>query len=141
MAACGGLGPQDAQRAELDANRARWSSLGPDSYVYAMQRLCYCAVESIGPVRITVEADTVTERVYVETGQPVPEVARTAFPTVDGLFEILERAMEDGAYEIRVTYDPDLGVPIDFWIDFLENAVDEELGVQVTESVEVLPQL
>jgi len=30
VAACGGLGPQDAQRAELQANQARWRSLGPD---------------------------------------------------------------------------------------------------------------
>jgi hypothetical protein len=55
---------------------------------------------------------------------------------VDGLFDVLRDAMNEGAHEIRVTYNPANGVPIDFWIDYSENTADEELGFIVTESVQ-----
>lgn len=32
-----------------------------------------------------------------------------------------------------------LGLPLDFWIDYLEAAADEELGMRVTEAVAPLP--
>ncbi|MGD2045814.1 MAG: DUF6174 domain-containing protein [Gemmatimonadota bacterium] len=137
MVACGGLGPRDAQRAALEANRARWLSQGPSSYQYALRRSCFCPY--LGPVRVTVAADTVVGRVYVESGDPVPEIEADAFPAVDGLFELLDQAFENGADDIDVTYDPELGVPIEISIDYLENAVDDELGIQVTEPVEPLP--
>lgn len=136
LVACGGLGPRDAQRAELEANRERWSSLGPSSYTYALRRACFCGGEYIGPVRVTVVSDTVVERAYVESGEPVPAVAGEAFPTVDGLFEFLIRVFDDGADQIDVTYDPRLGVPMEISIDFLEGAIDDELGIYVTEPVE-----
>jgi hypothetical protein len=140
LASCGGLAPRDVQRARLEANRARWSSQGPSSYVYALRRACYCPGEYIGPVRVRVAADTVFQRVYVESGDPVPDEAADAFPTVDGLFELLARAYDDGADGIEVTYDPELGVPIEISIDYLEDAVDDELGILVTEPVRGVAQ-
>lgn len=137
---CGGLAPRDFERARLEANLARWRSVGPSSYRYALRRSCYCPGEYIGPVRVTVSADTVFQRVYVESGDPVPETAADAFPTVDGLFELLTRAFDDGADRIDVTYDPELGVPIEISIDYLEDAVDDELGILVTESVRGVAQ-
>lgn len=134
-AGCNDLGPVDLSRAELDANRLRWETLGPESYVYAVARNCFCPEEYRGPVRVRVVDGTAVERVYVSSGQPVPEEIAPSFPAVDGLFDVLRSAYEDEADEVRVTYDPELGVPIDFFIDYLEMAADEELGMQVTEEV------
>lgn len=137
VVACGGLGPRDAQRAELEANLTRWTSLGPSSYRYTLVRSCFCPY--LGPVRVTVAADTVVARLVVESGEPVPEHSEAAYPTVDGLFELLMDAFDHGADAIDVTYDPELGVPMSISIDFLEQAIDDELGIQVTEPVEALP--
>lgn len=139
LAACSDLGPGDARLARLEANLARWDSLGPDSYVYAFERLCFCPVESLGPVRVTVEDGVAVERVYVDTGAAVPPAHAQGFPTVRGLFDTLREAIVNDADSIEVTYDPTLGFPLDFWIDYLRMAVDEELGMRITEPVAPLP--
>lgn len=37
------------------------------------------------------------------------------------------------AFRIEVTYDPDTGMPLDFFIDCEENVAEEELGFRVNE--------
>ena len=133
---CGDLGPLPS---ELERNRDLWLDTRPADYTYAVERLCFCGLESRGPVRVTVQGSSVTERVYVDSGQPVSSPFEDFFPTVDGLFDLLEEAFAQDAHDIQVTYDADTGVPIDFWIDYQENLADEELGMTVTESVEETP--
>ena len=133
--ACGSVGPEGGLLADLEANQARWETLGPGTYVYAVERLCFCGVEYRGPVRVRVEGGVAVERWYVDSGLPVPSPMADEFPTVNGLFEILRSAIEADAQEVRVTWDPGLGVPLDFWIDFNDMVADEELGMQVTEAV------
>ncbi|MDZ7778429.1 MAG: DUF6174 domain-containing protein [Gemmatimonadota bacterium] len=48
------------------------------------------------------------------------------------------RELERDAHSISATYDPETGVPIDFFIDYEENVDDEELGMRVTEPVTTL---
>lgn len=139
LGACDGPGPVRPRLLELEARQALWDSNGPESYEYAIERICYCPLEYIGPVRIRVEEGIVVERVYVDSGLAVPDEIAPSFPTVNGLFELLRSAYENGAHEVTVTYDPALGVPVDFWIDYVEMAVDEELGMRVTEEVAPLP--
>lgn len=133
------FGPVDDRLADLVANQARWDSLGPGSYVYGVERLCFCGVEYRGPVRVTVVDGSAVEHVYVDSGLDVPPAIAQAFPTVDGLFALLRSAIESDAAEIRVTYDPTLGVPLDFWIDYNQMIADEELGMLVTEAVTPAP--
>lgn len=139
VGACTDLGPVDERLVELEARMAIWDSLGPASYVYAVERLCFCGVEYRGPVRIMVEDGVAVERLYVDTGAVVPPAIAGDFPTVEGLFGALRSAIEGGADHVEVTYDPALGLPIDFWIDFSEMTADEEMGMRVTEAVAPLP--
>lgn len=139
VCACGSTGPDDARLVELEAHLARWDSVGPASYQYAVARSCFCPLEYLGPVRVRVEDGEVAARVYVDSGTPVPSGPDEAFPAVDGLFALLRSAVERGADRIDVTYDPDLGVPLDLWIDYSEAAADEELGMSVTEPVTPIP--
>ncbi|MSR20183.1 MAG: hypothetical protein EXR91_04285 [Gemmatimonadetes bacterium] len=133
---CTDLGPE---LTDLEEARARWDGARPSSYVFAEERLCFCGPESRGPVRVRVQGTVAVERVYVDSGDPVPAAMADQFPTVDGLFDIVASALAGDAHEVRVTYDPVLGVPTDFWIDYLEFAADEELGMRVTEEVEADP--
>jgi hypothetical protein len=68
----------------------------------------------------------------VDSGEPVPGDLAPHFPTVDGLFDVIKDAMDRDVHQLRVTYDGDTGIPVDIWIDYEANAVDEELGYQVT---------
>ncbi len=122
---------------DFEEAQARCDGARPSSYVFAVERLCFCGPESRGPVRV--QGTVAVERVYVDSGDPVPAAMADQFPRVDGLFDIVASALAGDAHEVRVTYDPVLEVPTDFWIDYLENAADEELGMRVTEEVEADP--
>jgi hypothetical protein len=139
LVACGTAGPEDGRLRELASNQARWDALHPDAYLYAVERLCFCPEEYRGPVRVRVEHGVAADRVYVASGLAVPPGIAPAFPTVDGIFELLRSAIEADAFEVRVTYDQALGVPIDVWIDYNEMTADEELGMRVTEAVAPAP--
>jgi hypothetical protein len=132
---CGDLGPESALLTELERNRDKWDAARPVSYVFGVERLCFCLEEARGPVRISVSGQNVTERVYIESGDPVRAELEELFPTVDGLFDILEAAIVGDAHTIEVTYDTVSGVPLDFWIDYDPAVADEELGFRVTEMV------
>ena len=134
LAGCDIVGLDGAEGTLEDA-RERWEANRPASYVYAVARRCFCAATGRGPVRVTVTGQTVVSRVYVDDGSEVPAEAAEWFPTVDGLFDVLDDAHERGAHTIDVTYDEDLGVPVEFWIDYEEFPAAEELGFEVTESV------
>lgn len=116
---------------ELGEAMARWAAVGPDSYQYAVAQLCFCGF--VGPVRVTVVNGVVTNRVVVETGEPLEEFLADGYPNVEGLFAIIADAIARDPAELEVTYDADTGVPLDFWIDYSRNIADEELGYSVSE--------
>jgi hypothetical protein len=87
-------------------------------------------------VRVSVDGTDVTERVFVDSDLPVTGTQAEGFPAVEGLFDLIRSAIEDRAHELDVTYDPALGVPVAFWIDYDEMVIDEELGMTVTEPIE-----
>ena len=132
VASCGGSGT--APELELTRNLARWQESRPASYVYALERLCFCA--GFGVARVTVEDAEVIDVAWVDPeAQGAQQPSANEFPSVDGLFEILAEAMGRDAHVIEVTYDPVSGVPMEFFIDYVEHAVDEELRMRVTEPV------
>jgi len=120
---------------ELRLAEARWRSERPERYLYVIENQCFCSRDYTGPVRVWVEGDAVVARTYLFDGSPVPDELEGAFRSVDGLFELLREAYQSGAHEVRVTYDPALGVPTELWIDRDELSIDEELGVRVLEPV------
>ena len=133
LAACSDLGIDVGSLADLERAEARWDRVRPESYSFAVERICYCPVEGIGPVRILVEGDSVLTRTYVDSGEGVPASIARFFPPVDSLFGILRSAYVQGAHDVRVTYHPVHGFPAEFYIDYDRMTADEELGMRITE--------
>jgi hypothetical protein len=132
MAGCGsilGLGDEH----ELEAAEARWAREGPPSYSFVFQRGCFCGGETTGAVRIVVENRVVVSRVYVETGQAVPAQWENLFPAMEGVFQIVHDALRRGADQIDAEYDDRLGYPTIVAIDYVKNAIDDELELRVRE--------
>jgi len=132
----GACGPDlwlTAPEAQLERNESRWASRRPLSYRYGLRRSCFCPPDAIGPVRVRVHGETVVERIYIDSGDPVSSTFETSFPTVEGLFDLIRTALEQDAYRVDVTYHADLGVPLDISIDYIENAVDDELAIALVE--------
>jgi len=133
LAGCSDLGFDVDSLRELEQAQARWErSAIPPNYLYAVERICYCPAESIGPVWVFVARREAQTWTYVEGGMPVPPSLQRLFPTVEGAFAILREAYAGHAYQVRVTFDPHLGYPTEFWIDYDERMADEELGMRVT---------
>jgi hypothetical protein len=121
LAACGGTKTADMRDA--------WQDQRIDSYAFTLARICFCP----GPheVRITVEEDEITKVIDTQTGA---EVDRTSveWPTIDGIFKIILDAEANRADKVEVTYDDTYLHPVTVNIDYIEEAVDDELGLLVS---------
>lgn len=124
--------PQDPGD-DLASARARWADRGPTSYVWTVDRACFCA--GFGAAEIRVENG---EKVSVEheSGAFVPPEEAEFWPTVDELFDVVEQAIE-GAAALDVDYDPATGAPLLVDIDWIANAIDDEVRYTATPPVAV----
>jgi uncharacterized protein DUF6174 len=134
LTGCGLTGPDGDLRTELERNRALWDTTGLATYEYGVERICFCGVEARGPVLVNVEAGSVLSRRYVDSGDPVLPGFADLFPTVVGLFDVIEGAIEDDAFNIDVSWDIATGLPTDIFIDYDESVADEEVGFRITQS-------
>ena len=75
-------------------------------------RYCFsCPLEGTGPVVVTVENGVVQSRSFALTSTAVPTAYAPSFPTIDGLFEIVESARRDDDVRLDVSFDPKYGYP------------------------------
>ena len=113
-AACrSGTGPD---RRQVIA-QARWAAQGPAAYRITMSRSCECLPEMSGPVVVAVSDGAIESRHYVATGAAVTSTYAALFPSIDGLFEIIEDARRVNVGRLDVTYDPTYGYPTRITID------------------------
>ena len=121
-----GCEPVTGPASDLDEARARWAARGPDDYTMRLTRGCFCTEEGRGPVVIAVRGGVVQSRRYVSTGADVPPSLAGDFPSVEALFAHIEAAQRAGANELRVTYHPTLGHPVDVYVDPHAGIADDE---------------
>ncbi len=121
------LGPEED---DLVAARARWVAAGAADYLFEFQRSCFCGPDFLRAVRIEVLAGTVSSATYVDTGTPITEPL-SSVPTIEALFDEIDEAIDGGAFSLTAEYDPGLGYPISVSIDFIENAIDDEMAFAV----------
>ncbi len=130
-AACGlvtGTGDGDDEEALRNA-QIRWNAARVQDYTVVVQHLCFCGY--VRPVRVTVRSGAVVSSVDAQTGEPVPSYATVR--DIAGLFALIRKAIDDGADRLEVTYDAQLGYPTFINIDYVVNAVDDELQVKTSE--------
>jgi hypothetical protein len=138
LAVVAGCDPVTGPENQMNAARSRWEKQGLDDYTFRYRRLCFCPSESTRLVIVTVRQDTVAEVVYADTRQPVPANMFREYRTIDGLFGVIQDAVNRGADKINVTYDPARGYPTNAAFDYEKDATDDEITFTV-DSVEALP--
>ena len=131
--ACTG-GPFGASgaRAELQAARALWERQGAADYAYTVRRVCYCAPDVAGPVRVEVRGGR-TVSVAPVAGQSLRAGTFDALDTVEELFGAVEDAIGADPHQLAASYDSARGHPLALAVDYDRRAVDEEGGFQVTD--------
>lgn len=133
--ACETLG-FDSDRDRLQEARELWQDRGVRDYRLDVRRLCFCGYDVTRAVRVTVRSGVVVSRTYVDDGTVVGEAPGSfaglpeLFPDVEGLFAVVEDALDRDADQLDVTYDAEFGVPLNIVIDYRRNTADEELTFQ-----------
>lgn len=127
LAACDLLEPSDGQApSDLFEARAMWASAGVDDYELLLDRSCFCP--DPGPVRVRVE-DGRKVSVTSDTASPEPIPLQT-YPDVEGLFDLVDEALERQAHHLRVAYHPSLGYPTQVEVDYERRTADDEIRYQ-----------
>lgn len=114
------------RQAGLDAAWEKWDDAGIETYRWTVRRGCFCPIEYNRPVVVRVENGVKTSVTDVETGEPVSAQLAAQYPTVVGLFDIIQAAIDHEADRLEVSYDSARGYPSDVFIDQELYAVDEE---------------
>ncbi len=121
------------EQSELDRATSLWRDADISHYRFQSQRGCECVPEVYSPVTIEVVDDAIVDIRYVDSGDPVDPMYLGAFYTIDGLFDVIQEAIDDGAQSIDAVYDPQFGLPLEISIDYELNIADEEFYVDVTD--------
>jgi hypothetical protein len=124
----------------LQSNREKWDSQAIPHYRFNLSIGCFCPYFDIMPLTIEVKDGQVVSMTDVN-GQTVREEFRANFEeaaTIERLFAIVEEAASGGADEVKVEYDATYGFPSSISIDYIKEAMDDEISYHVL-NFEVLP--
>lgn len=114
--------PGAPELATLEANRALWQSLGISDYTLTTLITCFCI--DVAPVTVEVRGGDVAR---------VDPADAPSFNvlTVEDLFNRLATAIDLPVDSLRVTYDPETGIPLQLRIDDDFGLADEEEDIDV----------
>jgi hypothetical protein len=116
----------DAQK-RLTENRRKWSSKAVKNYQYDFQRICFCVPAYTKAVKITVREGVAAQMAYANTGEAVDKAKFELYYTVAQMFNYIQTAIDKKAHSIKVVYDDELGYPTSVEIDYIKNAMDDEM--------------
>jgi len=129
-AACS-LSPFEQQQDDLAVAQARWRTAALLDYSFGFQRVCFCGSSATRPVTITVQQGAWATLTYVDDGASADTSLFRDFLTMDRVFSFLRRALEGHPAAFVGRYDAQLGYPSEVRIDYIANAIDDELGILV----------
>lgn len=128
-----GCNSEDGVRQSLSRHQNQWVSQSIESYRYQLGITCFCLVEISRPVTIEVRNGATHSVSYLADGTAADAKYFEKYDTIDELFLIIDDAIDQKADEIKVTYDEELGFPTRIHIDFMKEAVDDEMTYDITE--------
>jgi hypothetical protein len=116
---------------ELRQNRERWVDHNIANYRYTLQTHCLCPPEYGQLVVIEVRDNRMVSITSALDSSSVDNQGFDHIDTIEKLFNIIQDAIDNDAYNIEVSYDPDFGYPRQVSIDYEEKIADEEMRYEV----------
>lgn len=123
---------------DFRANKDLWQKQNVENYSFEFSKLCYCG-GLFNPATVVVKADTIHSVLDPQTGEPLRDPQTNelvlqkypkSFQTIDELFEVIENAREN-ADKLNVEYDEKLGYPVLIEIDYIKEAIDDEVTYKI----------
>lgn len=129
LAGCTLTGPGSVGEPEdLDSARNLWRQVSTSDYDMSMVRGCFCI--GGGEMTVFVRGDSVAAIQQAERQWQSGNDWWQYIPTVDGLFNLIAEATAD-AHSVEAEYHPQLGYPTSVSVDWLKDAVDDEISYSV----------
>lgn len=125
---------------DLEGARQKWEAAGISHYRFNLDMVCFCAFRENMPLIIEVQDGEVISMQY-ENGSEIDPASLEFFQryeTIEKVFAELEKAVGGEADKVTVSYDGTYGFPEQIDIDFVEEAIDDELSMTIF-GFEVLP--
>jgi hypothetical protein len=125
---------------DLEGARQKWQEAGISHYRFNLNMICFCAFAENMPLVIEVQDGEVVSMEY-QNGNEIDPASLEFFQryeTIDKIFAELEKAAGGEADEVTVSYDDTYGFPEQIDIDFVKEAIDDELSMSLS-GFEVLP--
>jgi hypothetical protein len=135
LAACSSANPS-----EIERNRQKWQDSAVLHYRFSLFVGCFCVFSQDMPLNIEVKDGKVVSMEY-QSGKAIDEGSRDLFrryEIIDQIFVELEKDLNGEADEVTVAYDSTYGFPAQVNIDFIKNAVDDEVTLNIS-AFEKLP--
>lgn len=129
---------------EVQQAREKWQNAKISHYQFKLFLGCFCVFSQDMPLNIEVKDGQVISMQFQSGKEIDPSLMEyfQRFATVDKLFGEIENGFQiqgnvdtagDKADEVKVTYDEPYGFPSQINIDFIKEAVDDELSLQITD--------
>ncbi len=146
LGACSAMGNAGQPKSELDLAREKWESANISHYRFNLFISCFCVFNENMPLVIEVNNGEVVSMEYQNGKEIDPQLLDlfNRYATIEKLFDGLASNFdfagdEQGAAEkVTVEYDATDGFPTKINIDFIEQAIDDELYLTVS-NFEALP--
>jgi hypothetical protein len=135
LAACTAGAQASGEQTEVERNLEKWQDANISHYRFNLHISCFCAFVQDMPLVIEVMDGKVVSMEY-QSGKAIEGMNRELFDkfaTIDLLFAELEADLAGAADKVTVTYDPTYGFPVDMTIDYIEEAIDDELYLTVSD--------
>jgi hypothetical protein len=127
---------------EFSQNQKKWEDANISHYQFNLNIGCFCAFQDQMPLTVEVSNGEVVSMVGADgaaiTATDVNYELFSKYATIDRLFSELDAVLNGDADEVTVTYDATYGFPSQINIDYIKEAVDDELYLSVS-GFEVLP--
>lgn len=140
LAACTAIGNAMGSQSEIEQNKEKWQNANISHYRYHLFLSCFCVFNEDMPLIIEVQDGEVVS-MELQSGKEIDANLLELFDkyaTIDRIFAELEADLNGAADKVVVEYDPTYGFPTKADIDFVEEAIDDELYLSLS-NFEELP--
>jgi hypothetical protein len=140
LAACTAVGNAMGSQSEIEQNKEKWQDANISHYRYHLFLSCFCAFNEDMPLIIEVQDGEVVSMEFQSGNEIDPSLLELfdKYATIDRIFAELEADLNGAADKVTVEYDPTYGFPTKADIDFVEEAIDDELYLTLS-NFEQLP--
>ena len=127
---------------EFSKNQKKWSDANITHYRFELNIGCFCAFRSQMPLKVEAQNGEIVS-ITAPDGSVIAKTDAnykyySKYATINRLFSELKADLGGKADAVTVTYDPTYGFPATLNIDFIKNAVDDELYLSAS-AFEMLP--